>query len=356
MTAPTRVRVLTPEQLDAAAASLVNTAGTLLGTAVSQKAGTSQGTATGVIAANASTLMGRDAAGRSQVATPAVAADIATKGYVDATVTGYVASSAKGVANGVASLNSGGQVPSGQLPSFVSSVNGSSGVVTVGGSSGVANEVVKLDSNGVGHAIGLHLTGTGDVSVTSTSSPLQIGAELTNLQVDTYQTLYDNNEMAARKWDSATQKWVASNFQITASSLNVSGTLNVTGTATLSAMGTSATSIATKSYVDGQFSDTGWRSIPYTNSFNNNGVFGQYRVRNGVCFISGAGSRSTAWAYGQAFALLPSDCRPGQTFLLTAYSPTPVGKVEVLTTGVLQIDWAGAANQNFTFSGSFPLG
>lgn len=42
------------------------------------------------VVATADRLMHRDAAGRSQVATPQAAADIATKGYVDTAVTGRV--------------------------------------------------------------------------------------------------------------------------------------------------------------------------------------------------------------------------------------------------------------------------
>lgn len=117
--------MLTPEQLDSAAASLVNTAGTLLGQAVSQKAGTSTGTATGVVAATPNTLMGRDASGRSQIATPAAAGDIASKGYVDTTVAGYLPTSAKGAASGIASLDSGGFLTVAQIPQNLPRMMGS---------------------------------------------------------------------------------------------------------------------------------------------------------------------------------------------------------------------------------------
>lgn len=67
----------------------------------------------------------------------------------------YVATSSVGVANGVASLDGTGKVPSAQLPTFVSSVNGFTGVVTLAASDvgaiattarGAANGVASLDA------------------------------------------------------------------------------------------------------------------------------------------------------------------------------------------------------------------
>lgn len=390
--------MLTPEQLDSAAASLVNTSGTLLGTAVASKAGTSQGTAVGVVAANPNSLMGRDANGRAQIATPAAAADIASKGYVDTTLTGYVANTAKGVANGVASLNSGGQVPAAQLPTMVTSVNGSTGAVSVGGSTGAANEVVKLDGSARGYISGaLHITSGGDVSLTSTAHPLQIGPENTDLSVDTQQTLWDNNEMASRNWNHLTQKWELAGFGMNVSYLNVNspGTFNVSGgKATIYQLDltytgdASATSdgalvigprnglnltldqnegvwrnngvvtgyIASQGYVDGKFTDTGWLNIPLNNSFNvSGGRFARYRVKNGICYFTCAVTRSSAWTAGMQWGTLPSSARPTETILCAAFQGTPFSKVEVLDTGALILDAVGNG-VDFTSSGSWPVG
>lgn len=111
----TRLRVLTPEALDAVAANLVNTPSSQLGTAVANKAGTGTPTTTGVVTATGNSLMQRDSAGRSQVATPSASADIATKGYVDTAVGGYILTSAKGANSGVASLDSTGKIPASQI-------------------------------------------------------------------------------------------------------------------------------------------------------------------------------------------------------------------------------------------------
>lgn len=118
MTSPQRMRIVTPERLDTLVASLVNNATSSTGTAVANHAGTGTPTTTGVVTATANTLMQRDANGRSQIATPSVSADIATKGYVDTTVGGYILTSTKGAASGVASLDSTGHVPAGQIASL----------------------------------------------------------------------------------------------------------------------------------------------------------------------------------------------------------------------------------------------
>lgn len=132
MTSPTRIRVLTPEHLDAAAAALVNTTGTALATAVASKAGTSQGTATGVTSATANTLVGRDAAARTQFADPLAGADAATKNYVDTTIAGYVPNTAKGVASGIATLDGSGFLTAGQTPQYLHQHRGSGTTLPTG--------------------------------------------------------------------------------------------------------------------------------------------------------------------------------------------------------------------------------
>lgn len=115
MTSPQRLRVVTPELLDALVANLVNTSSTSTSTAVANHAGTGTATVSGSVSATASSLMQRDANGRSQVATPAVSADIATKGYVDTVASNYVLATDKGSALGVASLDSTAKIPLGQI-------------------------------------------------------------------------------------------------------------------------------------------------------------------------------------------------------------------------------------------------
>lgn len=107
-----RLRIVTPERLDGLVADLVNSPLTSSGLAVANKAGTGTPSSSGVSAPTPSTLMQRDAAGRAQVVSPSVAADIATKNYVDTTA---VLASTKGVANGVAALDSSGNVSTAQL-------------------------------------------------------------------------------------------------------------------------------------------------------------------------------------------------------------------------------------------------
>lgn len=128
MTAPlTRLRVVTPERLDALVSNLVNTSGTATSTAVATKAGTSTGgSTTGVTTATASTIMGRDANGRSQVADPAVAADIATMGWVNTQLGSYLATSTKGAASGVASLDGSSFLTTAQVPQYLARNLGSS--------------------------------------------------------------------------------------------------------------------------------------------------------------------------------------------------------------------------------------
>lgn len=115
MTGPIRLRVVTPEALDALVANLVNTGASATGTAVANKAGTGTPTTTGVVTATASTLMQRDAAGRSQIVTPTVGAEIANKTYVDTQVALYVPLTQRGAVSGVATLDSAGFVPAAQM-------------------------------------------------------------------------------------------------------------------------------------------------------------------------------------------------------------------------------------------------
>lgn len=125
MTGPTRVRVVTPERLDALVSNLVNTSGTATSTAVATKAGTSSGgSTTGVTAATANTIMGRDASARSQVADPAVNADVANMGWTNTTISSYVTSQ-KGIASGIASLDSSSFLNSVQVPQYLHQHRGS---------------------------------------------------------------------------------------------------------------------------------------------------------------------------------------------------------------------------------------
>lgn len=116
MTSPTRLRVVTPERLDALVANLVNTGGSATGTAVATKAGTGTPTTTGVVTATANSLMQRDASARAQIANPAVGADIANKSYVDTAIATTVLSSTRGAASGVATLDGSALIPVAQIP------------------------------------------------------------------------------------------------------------------------------------------------------------------------------------------------------------------------------------------------
>lgn len=65
--------------------------------------------------ATGSTIVQRDVNGRTQMADPSAAADVATKNYVD---TKAIPVSQKGISLGVATLDSAGKIPQSQLPSI----------------------------------------------------------------------------------------------------------------------------------------------------------------------------------------------------------------------------------------------
>lgn len=115
----TRIRVLTPEHLDGEAADLVATTGTGLRNAVLAAAGASNVAPTGVSAATASTVMGRDASGRTQVQDPSANLDVTNKQFVAAQIATTLPTSQKGAASGVASLDSSSFLASAQVPTYL---------------------------------------------------------------------------------------------------------------------------------------------------------------------------------------------------------------------------------------------
>jgi hypothetical protein len=122
----TRIRVVTPELLDGAVAALINTSGTQShNAAVVAGSGGGTVTTTGVTTATANTLVQRDANARTQFASPSVSADAATKGYVDTTCAGYIPTTQKGAASGVASLDGSSFLTAAQVPQYLHQHRGS---------------------------------------------------------------------------------------------------------------------------------------------------------------------------------------------------------------------------------------
>lgn len=98
---------------------MVSTGGTALRAAVTAAAGTSNAAPTGVTTPTASTVMGRDAAGRSQVEDPSANKDIANKQWVAAQVATSLPTSQKAAASGVASLDSTSVLSASQVPTYL---------------------------------------------------------------------------------------------------------------------------------------------------------------------------------------------------------------------------------------------
>jgi len=251
----TRVRVVTPELLDAAMANIINDPSSQSNTAVGVVgANTATVNVTGVTTAQANSLVQRDAAGRTQFVDPAVPADAATKNYVDTNISALGATTATantlakrdGVGDlsavalhASAAVTAASAVISGTVSAgatTVTSLNASTatttGAVTVGSTLTVASRATLNGS-------GLTIASTGDVNWSAnanSSVPLQIGLDNGN------QVIMDNNEFASRVWTNGT--WALSSYGMTVTTLTVTGELRST------VQGSLSTSVVGRGYAD----------------------------------------------------------------------------------------------------------
>jgi hypothetical protein len=262
-TATGRSLITAADATTARAAIGAGTSSLVLGTtSTTAKAGDYQPTSANITdaasAATANVVVKRDASGRAQVADPAVAADIATKNYVDTADTalqGQITTNTNNISTNTTKLNAATSSPTASQI-VLRDVNGRAQVADPSASGDIAtknyvdtqdatkqsvsgknaaNGYVGLDASsnasiaGTTTASMLRLTSTGDASTTSTTHAFQVGPD-TGLNI-----IIDQNEIIARN------NGVLANFGVGGGRITSVGTPTSTGDA------------ATKGYVDGLF-------------------------------------------------------------------------------------------------------